>query len=98
MLTVPGFAVVLHMFLHLSVNLFCLNAQAQRGLVGNTGNHRDPVVTHLIEIGEVRTGDGTNEYDFVGLSTDAGLVGDGITDLHILQLGEIGVAATIVAE
>ena len=74
----------------ISVNLFCLNTQAQRGLVCNTGDHRDPVITHLIEVGEVRTGDGTNEYDFVGLGANAGLVGDRITDLDVLQLGEIG--------
>ena len=71
------------------MNLFCLNTQAQRGLVCNTGDHRDPVITHLIEVGEVSTGDGTNEYNFVGLGANTGFVGDGITDLDDCEVEDL---------
>ena len=62
-------------------NLHCLNAQAQRGLVSNAGDHGDTVIAHLVEIGIIRIGDRPDKGDTVGLGAEIGGVGDGISDL-----------------
>ena len=79
-------------------NLYCLNAQAQRGLVCNTGDHRDAVISHLIEEGVIVACNGHDGLDLIDFSALVGLVGHGVADLHILQLPEVCVAAAVMAK
>ena len=99
MLTIASFAVGFHRYLHyLSANLRCLYTQAQRGLVSDAGDHSDSIVSHLIEVGEIGAGNGAHEADFVSFGTNTGLIGDGVANLHVLQLCKIRVAAAIMAK
>ena len=56
------------------------------------------IISHLIQVRIVGIGDGPDKSHLVGLGADRGLVLHDVTDLHILQLSKIGMAATIVAE
>ncbi len=79
-------------------NLYCLHAQTQRGLVSDTSDQGNSVISHLIEVREIGVGDRTNEGHFVGLRADCGLVLNNVPDLHILQLPEVGMTPSVVAE
>lgn len=65
LLTIAGPGIAFHNVTskNLSVDLLGLHAQAKSGLVRNTGNHGDAVISHLIEIGVIRAGDRAGKDD-----------------------------------
>ena len=83
--------------LHLS-DLHSLNAQTQRGLVCNTGDHCDAVISHLVEVGVIVIGDGCDDSNLIGFCALVGLVSYSVADFRILQLTELRTLAAIVTE
>lgn len=96
-LTIADFLLFM-VFLNGLSNLYSLHTQTQRGLVSNTGDQGDAIISHLIEVREIRVGDRTNECHFVGLRADCGLVLNNVPILHILQLSEVWMIPSVVAE
>lgn len=80
------------------MDLHSLHTQAERGLVSYAGDQCDPIISHLIGIGVISTGNLPNKGHFIGLRALVGFVFHRITDFDVLQFPKIRVVATVVAK